>query len=617
MPKNDDGYKTLRYGANMKEPTRGGADQALEIGWVPAAIEARTTPSRLSLLRQIRRLSAAADGYKVHSSAVVGTALSEWCDADFQRLPSSGLPRSKKLAKTPELKAFVQSLQRLGFLEASYWLSSAYAMLADEHHRKHLAMFFTPASITRGLLNDLAEQGVDFGTESFIDPACGGAAFLAPIALRMRDALRSKGAGPRAILEHIERHLYGTDLDATLCALSTQFLRMALHEEISATGYLPDFKVRRANSLRELGAMASRVDVCVCNPPYRKMGVEELKPLRRDYGDVIESQPNLYGLFIALCIRLLREGGRAALVTPTSYLSGQYFSALRKYLSRNSVIEHIGMVSDRLGVFIDVEQETALTVLRRTAEAEPVATWADVSVVSIAGLYQSVGQCQLPVGGEVWPIPRSEADVPLLKAAARSRFRLADYGYRVRIGAYVWNRDARPKFRSAAEARSAKARNAMPLIWSSDIRPGRAVQVNGDAREDGDPRFVDFGDKKHTSVITRPSVVLQRVTSNDQPCRLVAAAVAQTVFTEFGGFVGENHVVVLEQAEGPPALSPTKLAQLLGTPTVERCFRCISGATNVSAFELNQLALPDPQLLLQFLAQGEPMAVAADKAMGI
>lgn len=601
----------------MDERTADRGEQPASTSEARAGAGAANVPSRLSVLRQIRRLGAAAQECKASPSTVVGTALSEWCDADFAGLPASGLPRSKKLAASQELRLFVQTLRRLGFLEASYWLSSAYAMLADEGHRKQLAMFFTPASLTRGLLDDLVDQGVDFGTQTFLDPACGGAAFLAPIALRMRDALRSQGAHPLAILKHIEAHLYGTDLDKTLCALSAHFLRMALHAEIRAAAYIPDFRVHHADSLRELTAMFGQLDVVVCNPPYRKMAVDELKPLRQAYGDVIESQPNLYGLFIALCVRLLREGGRAALVTPTSFLSGQYFSALRRYLSRSSDIEHIGMVSDRLGVFIDVEQETALTVLRRTAQDQAQETWADVSVVSGAGLYQSVGRCRLPATGEVWPIPRTVGDVPLLKAAAQSHFRLSDYGYRVRIGAYVWNRDARPKFRSAGEAKAAKAKTAMPLIWSSDICPGHSVHFSGEAREDGDPRFVDFGDKQHRSVINRPSVILQRVTSNDQPCRLVAAAVSDTVFTEFGGFVGENHVVVLEQTAEKPALSPTMLARLLAAPAVERYFRCISGATNVSAFELNQLALPDPEHLLRCLAKNEPMALAANNAFGI
>ena len=575
------------------------------------------TPSRLSLFRKIRELRIAGLACNATPAAVVGTALATWCEIDFPGLPASGLRRSKKLVASPALQTFVQTLRKIGFLEASYWLSSAYAMLSDDEHRKQLAMFFTPASLTRGLLDDLTDQGVDFSTQTFLDPACGGAAFLAPIAIRMRDALRAQGLPPREVLEHIETHLYGTDLDETLCALSRQFLRMALHTEICACDYTPRFKVHCADSLRTLGAMFGQVDVCVCNPPYRKMSADELGPLRAEYGDIIESQPNLYGLFIALCVRLLRDGGRAALVTPTSFLSGQHFSAIRRFLASQSVVEHIGMVSDRLGVFIDVEQETALTVLRRIAGTRSDDTWADVSVVSAQGQYQGVGRCRLPSTGEVWPIPRSVEDVKLLQAASKSKFYLSDYGYKVRIGAYVWNRDKRPKYACSRDVRVARARTAVPLIWSSDIKPGRSICFTGEARLDGDPTFVDFGDKNHSSLVTRPSVLVQRVTSNDQPRRLVAAAVSPAVLEEYGGFVGENHVVIIEQVADVPALSPRKLAQLLATHAVERYFRCISGSTNVSASELNQLALPDPLALKDWMSRGLSVADAAVKASEI
>ncbi|MBP6897556.1 MAG: N-6 DNA methylase [Pseudacidovorax sp.] len=586
-------------------------EEAPELAGVPRL------PSRLSLLRQIRRLETAARGCKASPSAVIGTALSKWCEADCQGLPNPGLPQSRKLSKTAELAVFVQSLRRLGFLEASYWLSSAYAMLADEGHRKQLAMFFTPPSLTRGLLDDIAAQGVDFGTQTFMDPACGGAAFLAPIALRMRDTLRSQGARPRAILEHVESHLYGTDLDATLCGLSAHFLRMALHSEIQAAAYFPEFKVHQANSLLELAAMAGQLDVVVCNPPYRKMTVDELVPLRAAYGDVIESQPNLYGLFIALCVRLLRDGGRAALVTPTSFLSGQHFSALRRYLARNSVVEHIGMVSDRLGVFIDVEQETALTVLRRAQRAGGE-TWADVSVVSPSGAYQSVGPSRLLDTGAVWPIPRAVTDVPLLKVAGASKFRLSDYGYRVRIGAFVWNRDKRPTFQCSRDVKHARCQTAVPLLWSGDISLAGDVQFEAAAAKPDEHRFVDLGDRQHPSMVTRPAVVLQRVTSNTQARRLVAAAVPEGLTEEYGGFVGENHLVILEATEETsPVLTPSQLAQLLAVPAVDRYFRCISGATNVSAFELSQLALPDPHHVKKLLAAGRSMIEAVHAVYGL
>ena len=508
-------------------------------------------------------------------------------------------------------------LCELSFLEATYWLSSAYAMSKDADYRQNLAMFFTPVSLTEGLLKDLAAQGVDFSSQSFIDPACGGAAFLAPIALHMRTALLAKGFTALRLLKHVESHLHGRDIDKTLCQLSKHFLYMALHEEIQKSGYTPSFDIRVVNSLTKLSAYLGTVDVVVCNPPYRKMKAEELSSLREMYKDVIEAQPNLYCLFITLCIRLLRPGGRTALVTPTSFLSGQYFAPLRKFLIRNADIEHIGMVSDRQGVFIDVEQETALTVLRRRAEEDRKQVKANVSVVSGVGQYTSVGKCTLPNAGAVWPIPRSVEDVALLKTAALSRFRLSDYGYRVRIGAYVWNRDKRPKFDSLQDARKVKAQTAMPLIWSRDIVPGGVVRLEDTSAYDGEHRFVDLGDKAHTSVVTSPCVVMQRVTSNDQPRRLVAAAVSPGVLDTYGGFIGENHVVIIEAVTDKPALPPTKLAKLLSSHAVDRYFRCISGATNVSAFELNQLALPDPQVLRKTLADGGSMEEAVRLAFGL
>lgn len=540
-----------------------------------------------------------------------------WCTTAFPALPKPSLPYSKTLAAESALSAFVTVLNQLTFLEATFWLSSSYAMLAEESYRKQLAIFFTPPSLTEGLLDDLIQQGVNFGSQSFMDPACGGAAFLAPIALRMRIALSMKGFTPLKLLKHVEEHLYGADLDKTLCEMSKHFLCMALHDEIRKAGYVPTFKIHQSNSLTQLAAKLGTVDVVVCNPPYRKMTAAELEPLREAYSEVIEAQPNLYCLFIALCVRLLRIGGRAALVTPTSFLSGQYFGRLRKFLICNTDVEHIGMVSDRQGVFIDVEQETALTVLRRRTEEDRSQVRANVSVVSGTGQYTSVGECILPNAGAVWPIPRSVADVALLKTAAVSQSRLSDYGYRVRIGAYVWNRDKRPKFESLQDARRVKAHTAMPLMWSRDIAPGRIVRLENTSAYGGKHRFVDLGDKKHSSVVTSPCVVMQRVTSNDQTRRLVAAAVSPGVFDTYGGFIGENHVVIIEAVSDKPALPPTKLAELLSAHAVDRYFRCISGATNVSAFELNHLALPDPQALQEAAVNGRSMDEAVDLAFGL
>lgn len=573
-------------------------------------------PSRLALLRRIRLLGATASDLGCNATTVVGTALRLWCKQHYKAAPTPKLPSSSHLAATPQLKNFVGLLQKMDFMEASYWLSSAYAMLTEETYRKKLAMFFTPASLTRGLLDDLAAQGVDFGKHSFLDPACGGAAFLAPIAFRMREELEARGLSPGARLRHIERHVFGTDKDATLCKLSRQFLYMALYEDIKDSGYVPTFTIEAADSLKSQAGKLGRRDVVVCNPPYRKLGADEVALLDPVFEHVVEAQPNLYSIFIFHCVRLVRPRGVVALVTPTSFLSGQYFSGLRSFLIRNTDLAHIGMVSERLGVFIDVEQETALTVLRRRVPDNRSEAQVTVSVVSVEGKYTPVGASVLPNGGSVWPIPRAVADVELLKLAAASKFRLADYGYKIRIGAYVWNRDKRPKYETQRDVLRAKTNTAVPLLWSRDISPDGYLTFDPERKADGH-HFVDLGDKLHPAVVRQCCVVMQRVTSNDQRRRLVAAPVPLPIFQVYGGFVGENHVVILEPSVDLPELQPNDLAELLSTHAVDRIYRCISGATNVSSFELSQLALPDPATLKKYRSQGSTMEEAVNRSYGL
>ena len=573
------------------------------------------TPSSPSFSLYISMLRDALDRRKVSPAAMVGTILHAWCTQAYPGLTPAELPVERRLLGDAHVKTFLSTLRGQSLSDAAYWLSSTYALLREAEYRKSLAMYFTPPSLTERLLSDLEMQGVSFDSGSFFDPACGGAAFLAPIALRMKKALRARGSSPRKILAYIEKNLFGMDIDSTLCALSRQFLKMALYDEIRIARREPTFRIITGNSLCDVESFFGSIDVLVCNPPYRKTNKKEIEKYRDDFDEIIEGQPNMYGLFIALCIKLLKRDGVCGLVTPTSFLSGQYFSKLRCFLMKKAQVLSICMVSDRSGVFIDVLQETALTLLRRMSGTRPSQTKASVSVVSRDGSYLDVGHCVLPNSGAAWPIPRTETDIFLLQKAAASKFRIKDYGYAVRIGTFVWNRDKRPVYMSAAEVKRHKVRTAVPLLWSSDIKSGGVINFDGTEKENGEPCFVNFGDKFHCSIIRRVSVILQRVTSNEQPRRLIASVVPKKLLNKYEGFVGENHTVILEQVVAKPAFTPRQMADLLGSDVIDRSFRCISGATNVSAFELSQLSLPDPARLKRFMVEGDSIEVAVRKAV--
>lgn len=574
-----------------------------------------TSKQKQQFYRHVRALSSLLQQGKYGIESAAETILVLWSGTQCPSLTCDGLTFSEEFATLAKVQRFVAWMGQLELLDSAYWLSSAYAIWAGDEYRKNLAMFFTPPSITKRLLDDLEQAGVSFTEHSFFDPACGGAAFLAPIAQRMRSALLARGATPSEILEQVGQRLFGVDLDSVLCRMSRHFLRMVLHAEISEAHFEPEFYIAQADSLSQIDSLAGTIDVVVCNPPYRKMLSAEVALYRGRFANVIEAQTNLYSLFITLCLRLLKAQGLAALVTPTSFLSGQSFSKLRSYLMENSEILHIGIVADRSGVFINVEQETALTLLRQRQPEHAAETTAHVSVVSKEGNLTSVGVCVLPNSGSAWPIPRNEGDAEVLHLAGVSPYRLADYGYRVRIGAWVWNRDERRTFRSVTDARRAKSPTVFPLLWSSDIRQGGWVHFSGKAKPNGEHSFVDVSGRSIASVVKHPAVLLQRVTSNEQPRRLVAAVVPATLLESHGGFVGENHTVILEAIKDC-GFPPDLLVALMSSSPIDRYFRCISGSINVSVFELSQLPLPAPDQLRAALEQGLSMEAAVIVAFG-
>ncbi len=542
---------------------------------------------------------------KIENCALVAeTLVAAWASSVYPKLDIGSVRKSMHFALKPQIQDFLNWLSCKPILESAYWISSAYSIWVGDQHRKSYAMYFTPPVLTNRMLDDLERAGLSFDNNSFFDPACGGAAFLVPIAFRMKTALKASGKTSVEILQHVEQNLRGTDLDPVLCKLSRSFLRMVLANEIISTGYDLKLKISTCDALSRNTKIRAKFDVVVCNPPYRKLSGAEVIQYRENFADVMQNQPNLYCLFISLCLKMTKDDGFVSLVTPMSFLSGKSFSRLRQKLLHDSQIQQISVVDKRTEVFLGVEQETVLTLLKRSGKIKKAAKPTRIVEICEDGHGKEIGESILPDDGRSWAIPREGFDVELIALASRSSYRLKDFGYTARIGAFVWNRDMRKTYFTVEEARAKSAVNPVPLLWASDVNNGAHACFIPGMKRLHEPAFVDIADANHPSIIKRPAALLQRVTSNDQPQRLIAASVPPCIMDEFGGFIGENHVVILEANDHNPVVSPEALVRLLSSPLIDRNFRCLSGATNVSIYELLQLPLPSPRKLAEFISEG-------------
>lgn len=483
---------------------------------------------------------------------------------------------------------------------AGFRIGQLYTALLPDVLQKKLGAYYTPPSLVERLLFLATEAGFKWETGRIIDPACGGAAFLASLAPRL---LREMGgSSPEAIFREFQHRLVGLEIDQFASWMSQVLLDVALIELCKCAGKLGPQLVISEDSLSMDTTKLGDFDLVIGNPPYGKVTLDP--KLRESYNASLFGHANLYGLFTHLAVQLTRPGGLIAFVTPTSFLGGEYFKNLRKLLGMHAPLRRIDFVRDREGVFEGVLQETALAIFRKKP-LTPARVW----VQTLEPTQKGVGLNVKDIGkvvikskkGEPWFLPRLPTQLRLIETLARMPHRLADYNFAVATGQLVWNRHKE-------QLRQKSGAGCYPIVWAESITPTGEFRFQ--AERSTHLPYLKVLPKQEFLVNYEPCVVVQRTTAKEQRRRLVAATLPNIFVVD--GFVVENHVNMILPNTRKPSLSLRALTVLLNSEVVDQAFRCINGSVAVSAYELNSLPLPSPLRMAYIQARIENGAASAE-----
>jgi adenine-specific DNA-methyltransferase len=467
---------------------------------------------------------------------------------------------------------------------AAYQIGLTYTALLPAEHRARHGIYYTPPALAARLIEQATVAGVDWTRCRVLDPACGGGAFLAPVARRIAAALPD--CEPGILVRNIAARLRGYEIDPFAAWLSQVTLEAMLLPAIQDSGQHLPLLVRVCDSLRD-SSTHERFDLVIGNPPYGRVTLDARD--RAIYKRSLYGHANLYGLFTDFALRQTRPGGHVAYVTPTSFLSGQYFRNLRTLLRAEAPPAAIDFVSARKGVFADVLQETLLATYRKGARATRVVVHSITATSPDSAALDRVGSCVLPtIASDPWLVPRDKGQRSFVERLNRMPHRLADWGYSVSTGPLVWNRHK-------TQFADAPGRNRYPVIW--------AEAVSGDGRflwraqrRSHKPYFAPApGDD--WLVITEPCILLQRTTAKEQRRRLIAAALPDEFIHVHRAVVVENHLNMIRPLSERPRVSFDVVTAFLNSAVADRAFRCINGSVAVSAYELESLPLPPPDML--------------------
>jgi adenine-specific DNA-methyltransferase len=475
-------------------------------------------------------------------------------------------------------QAYGRNAASLPLVEALHTVSSLYPTLLANGIRSELGAFYTPPVLVKRLIDHATDVGVDWRQARVLDPAAGAGAFLVQVALHMREAL--SGCEPKIAVRQIGQRLTGFEIDPAAAELGQRALEIALFDLTKRADTKLPLMLRTCNSLEQ--TPRADIDLVIGNPPYGRVSLNPTQ--RKHYSRSLFGHANLYGVFTDLALRWTKDGGHIAYLTPTSFLGGQYYSALRGLLADEAPPVAIDFVHDRRHVFEDVQQETLLAIYKKGGSR----TRAQIHYLHV----KDEGEIQIKKNGTValpadaknpWLAPRDAKQGALIAAVEKMPLRLADFGYSVSTGPLVWNR-FKPQLRDKLSSRP-----VYPLIWAECVMSGGRFAYQAKRRNHAPAFLLEPGDE--WLLVEKPCVLVQRTTAKEQNRRLIAAELPAAFVRKHGGVVVENHLNMVWA--DTPRVSSKVIAALLNSEVVDELFRCISGSVAVSAFELAAVPMPD------------------------
>ena len=225
--------------------------------------------------------------------------------------------------------------------------------------------FRTPRHIIKMMVELMQPKPLDV----VCDPACGTAGFLVAVAeylLNLKDENGAFVINDPGHLEHFRSGMFhGFDFDPTMLRIGS--MNMMLHE-------IEDPKIEARDSLSaDHGDVEEQFTLILANPPFK--GSLDEHSIAKDLKQVVNTRKTEI-LFLALFLRLLKKGGRAAVIVPDGVLFGSSSAhkSIRQELVENHKLD--GVISMPSGVFKPYAGvSTAILIFTKTGAGGTDKVW--------------------------------------------------------------------------------------------------------------------------------------------------------------------------------------------------------------------------------------------------
>jgi len=466
-------------------------------------------------------------------------------------------------------------------------LGAAYTQTVSQTFKKENGQFFTPQVIARFMGSLVSTNKIQI---DILDPGCGTAILTCALVENLVEKTPN--------IETINLVAYETDTKLiSLSERSLSYLKNWLSNKGISFQYIicvHDFIMEHYGCLNPPSLNFSDkkrdFDFIISNPPYFKLSKDDIRTKAAQV--IIDGQPNIYSIFLAIATRMLKDDGEMIFIVPRSFASGRYFNSFRNYFFNNAQIGFIHLFESRKDTFSkdNVLQETLILKAKPKNGKE---TESQIIVSTCSGLqdieqskqkiYLQKDLIDLKSKEKIIHLPtttKEEAIIDLFKSWGGS---LNQYNIQISTGPIV-------AFRAEEFIKETPEEETASLYWLHNVVK---MEVYYPLQKSNKGQYIQICEQTKSYLIpNRNYIFLRRFSAKDDNSRLVAAPYFSLPGTP--RYLGvENKLNYIYRPKGH--LSRTEvmgIAALLNSNLFDTYFRTFNGNVNVSATELRAMPLP-------------------------
>ncbi|MBS1515515.1 MAG: N-6 DNA methylase [Bacteroidetes bacterium] len=471
----------------------------------------------------------------------------------------------------------VQYADRLGLI---------YSSNVIQKHKKENGQYFTSVEIARFLasLSHKFEK-----TVKILDPGCGA------------------GILTCALVEHLVSNSNKLkEIDITSYEIDTNLISYTTR----AFSYLKEWCISKQIDLifeiihgdfilnnkfvfgfdRKQKETNSDFDIVISNPPYFKLSKEDKRAIIAQ--SVTNGHPNIYSIFMAASLKLLKEGGEFIFITPRSFSSGNYFKTFRNFFFFSVRLDYIHLFVSRKETFErdNVLQETIIMKGQKNFDAEKN----NVVTITSSKSADDLEKCKIKAYNykelidlsskeKILHTPISDFEEKIFKLFKNWNSRLQDYDLQISTGPVVAHR-------AVNFIRDTEEPGSVPLFWLHNVNK---MEVNPLNQKPNKGQYIQLVQKSLSILVkNRDYIFLRRFSSKDDKSRLIASPYFKdSIDAKLIGI--ENKLNYIYKKNGEFQKNELiGLAALLNSDLFDSYFRTFNGNINVSATELREMPFP-------------------------